>query len=411
VADLTAADRTQRLARLLVGFGANVQPGQIALVAGDIDDRALMRAVAVECYRAGARGVEVSYIDPYLKRSRILHGGDGSIGYAPGWEFDRARAARAERCASISLTGGTDPAVLAGLDPDRLGRDRSPVGKEWLKSITERAVNWTIGPSPSPAWAAVVHPDVPAEAALEQLWLEIERVCRLDEPDPVAAWEERMDALSGVAERLSGHRFDALHFQGPGTDLTIGLLPSSRFVAGGITTADGIPHRPNLPSEEVFTTPDPDRVDGHVRSTKPLDVSGTVVKGLRVQFEAGRVAAIDADEGAEMLRARTAIDEGGSRLGEVALVDGDSRIGMLDTVFYETLLDENAACHIALGSGLDYAVGDQRDIERINRSEIHIDFMIGSNEVDVTALTRDGERVPVLQGGRWGGGLAGQGSG
>jgi aminopeptidase len=406
VADLTTAERAQRLARLLVGFGANVQPGQIALVAGDIDDRVLMRAVAAECYRAGAHGVEVSYIDAYLKRNRILYGGDGSIGYAPSWEFDRARAARAERCASISLTGGTDPAVLAGLDPDRLGRDRSPVGKEWLKSITERAVNWTIGPSPSPAWAAVVHPDMPADAALEQLWFEIERVCRLDEPDPVAAWEERMDALSNVADRMSGRRFDALHFQGPGTDLTIGLLPSSRFVAGGITTAEGIPHRPNLPSEEVFTTPDPDRVDGHVRSTKPLDVSGTVVKGLRVQFAAGRVSAIDADEGAEVLRARTAIDEGGGRLGEVALVDGDSRIGRLDTVFYETLLDENAACHIALGSGLDYAVGDERDHQRINRSEIHIDFMIGSNEVDVTAITHDGARVPVLQGGRWGAGFA-----
>lgn len=406
MADLTVDQRRRRLARLLVGFGANVQPGQIVLVGGDIDDRALMRAVATECYRAGAHGVEVSYVDPHLKRSRILYGGDGSIGYAPSWEFDRARAARAERCASVSLTGGTDPAVLEGLDPERLGRDRSPVGKEWLKAITERAINWTIGPSPSPAWAAVVHPDMPADAALDQLWLEIERVCRLDEPDPVASWEERMDALSTVAERMTERRFDALHFQGAGTDLTIGLLPSSRFVSGGITTAAGIPHRPNLPSEEVFTTPDPDRVDGHVRSTKPLDVSGTVVKGLQVRFEAGRAVAIDADEGAEMLRARTAIDEGGSRLGEVALVDGDSRIGRLDTVFYETLLDENAACHIALGSGLDYGVGDQQDIARINRSEIHIDFMIGSNEVDVTAVTRDGERVPLLRDGQWQGGLA-----
>jgi aminopeptidase len=405
VADLTAAERAERLARLLVGFGANVQPGQIALVGGDIDDRELMRAVATECYRAGARDVEVSYIDPYLKRSRILYGGDGSIGYAPSWEFDRARAARAERCASINLTGGTDPKVLAGLDPDRLGRDRSPAGREWLKAITERSINWTIGPSPSPAWAAVVHPDMPADAALEQLWLDIERVCRLDEPDPVASWEQRGGVLVAVADRMTERGFDALHFQGPGTDLTVGLLPSSRFVSGGISTAEGIAHWPNLPSEEVFTTPDPDRVDGQVRSTKPLDVGGTVVTGLRVRFEGGRAVAIEADAGAEMLRARTMIDEGGSRLGEVALVDGDSRIGRLDTVFYETLLDENAACHIALGSGLDYAVGDERDFDRINRSEIHIDFMIGSNEVDVTAITRDGERVPVLRGGAWDTGL------
>jgi aminopeptidase len=401
MADLTVAERRQRLARLLVGFGANVQPGQVVLVSADLDDHRMARAIAEECYSAGARGVEVSYIDLHLKRARILHGGDESIGYAPSWEFDRARAARQQRCASISLTGGSDPAILAGLDPVRLGRDRPAAGREWLAAVTERSINWTVGPSPSPAWAAVVHPDLPAAEGLERLWTEIERVCRLDEPDPVASWSERMGTLSALAARLSERRFDALHFEGPGTDLTVGLLAGSRFVSGGIETADGLPHRPNLPSEEVFTTPDPQRVDGEVRSTKPLDVGGTVVKGLSVRFEGGRAVAFDADQGAEMLRARAAVDEGASRLGEVALVDGDSRIGELDTVFYETLLDENAACHIALGAGLDYSVEGEEEIARINRSEIHIDFMIGSNDVDVTAITRDGARVPVLRGGVW----------
>jgi aminopeptidase len=209
-----------------------------------------------------------------------------------------------------------------------------------------------------------------------------------------------MGELSAVAGRLSERRFDALHFEGPGTDLTVGLLPSSRFVAGGIETVDGIPHRPNLPSEEVFTTPDPTRTEGHVRSTKPLDVAGTVVRGLEVTFEGGRAVSIEAEHGAEMLRRRAAGDEGASRLGEVALVDGDSRIGHLSTVFYETLLDENAASHIALGNGLDWAVGDEH-LDRVNRSEIHIDFMIGSHEVAVTGVTTDGERVPVLRGGEW----------
>jgi len=397
-----SGDRGRRLAELLVRFGANVQPGQVVLANGDIADHELLREVTAECYRAGARHVEVGYVDPYLQRSRVLHGSDDAIGFAPPWEFDRVAAVAEAGCATVSLSGGTDPSVLAGLDLDRLGRDRSPVGKEWLKAITDRAINWTVGPAPSARWAAVVHPDMTPDAALETLWTEIERVCRLDDPDPVASWEHRMSTIVAVARRLTERRFDALHFDGPGTDLTVGLLPSSTYVsAGDMQTVFGVAHRPNLPSEEVFTTPDPERVDGHVTSTKPLDVSGTLVTGLRVRFEGGRAVAIDADQGAEMMRARTAVDDGAARLGEVALVDGESRIAGLGTVFYETLLDENAASHIALGAGFDYAVDDERDRSRINRSEIHIDFMIGSNDVSVTGVTRDGERVPVLRDGAW----------
>jgi len=401
MADLTTEQRLDRLAQLLVGFGANVQPGQIAIVSGRLDDRELMRAIAARCYQAGALHVEVEYLDPYVQRAKILHGGDDSIGYAPDWEMARVRAISEQRCANLHVVGGNDPTVLAGLDPDRLGRDRSPAGKEWLKAVTDRTVNWTIGPSPTPVWAAVVHPDLAPAEGLERLWQEIERVCRLDEDDPVAAWTSRMTELRGVADRITERRLDMLHFEGPGTDLRIGLLPTSRFVSGGLSTVGGIEHRPNLPSEEVFTTPDPERVDGSVRSTKPLDVGGTVISGLRVRFEGGRAVAIDADENAEMLRSRTAVDDGGVRLGEVALVDRDSRIGQLSTVFYETLLDENAASHIALGGGLDFGVEGDADTSRINRSEIHIDFMIGSDDVSVTGITAGGERVPVLAGGEW----------
>jgi aminopeptidase len=401
VADLNGDVRPGRLAELLVRFGANVQRGQVVVINGNIDDRGLLRQIAGECYRAGARHVEVEFIDPYLQRSRIRYGGDDSIAYAPSWAFEHVRGIRKARCATISVVGGTDPSVLAGLDEDRLGRDRSPLGKEWLAAVADREINWTIGPAPSARWAAVAHADMDPAAGLERLWEEVERVCRLDEADPVASWERRMGLLQEVAARLTERRFDALHFEGPGTDLSVGLLPTSRFVSGGIETAFGVAHRPNLPSEEVFTTPDPMRADGHVTSTKPLDVGGTVVKGLRVRFEGGRAVAIDADEGAAMLRARTAVDGGGTRLGEVALVDGDSRIGALDTVFYETLLDENAASHIALGGGFDFGIESAEDAARVNRSEIHIDFMIGSNEVDVTGVTSGGERMPVLRGGRW----------
>ena len=398
MADLRV-DLTGRLADLMVGFGANVQPGQIVVVNASLECRELVRAVADRCYRAGALHVEAEYSDPYLKRARIEFGGDDAVGYAPSWAVDRAREIGEHRCATITLLSGADPSVLEGLDQQRLGRDSPPTRKEWLRSIMQQLVNWSIGPGPTPAWAALTHPDLPPDAALDALWTEIGHVCRLDERDPVAAWTERMAALAAVAGRLTDRRFDTLHFEGPGTDLRVGLLPRAVFVAGGVETKAGIPHRPNLPLEEVFTTPDPTRTEGHVRSTKPLDVGGTVVRGLEVRFEGGRAVAIDADSGVEVLRGRAASDDGACRLGEVALVDGDSRIGRLSTVFYETLLDENAASHIALGNGLDFAAGE--DTDRVNRSDIHIDFMIGSNEVDVTGVSAAGERVPVLRGGEW----------
>jgi aminopeptidase len=246
-----------------------------------------------------------------------------------------------------------------------------------------------------------VHPELDEAEALERLWEQLAHVLRLDEPDPVAAWEQRMDTTSAAAERLSERCFDALRFHGPGTDLTVGLLPSSTWWGTRFATADGLEHHPNLPSEEVFTTPDPERTEGTVRSTKPLVFpDGTPVRGLRVRFEGGRAVEIEADEGAPNLRARMAADEGGARLGEVALVDGEGRIGPLDTVFYDTLLDENAASHVALGMGFDFAVGAD-DLERVNRSAIHLDFMIGGNDVDVTGIDRSGDQVPVLHGGVW----------
>jgi aminopeptidase len=217
----------------------------------------------------------------------------------------------------------------------------------------------------------------------------------------VAAWRTRLDALVGVAGKLTSRRFDALHFEGPGTDLRVGLLPSSSWMAASFETVDGISHVPNLPTEETFATPDPARVDGVVRATKPLALPGTIVKGLTVRFEGGRAVQIEAEAGADALRATCARDEGGSRLGEVALVDRDGRIGALDTTFYDTLLDENAASHIAFGRAYEFTVDDPADRARANLSDIHVDFMIGAEEVSVTGVTGGGERVPVLVGGRW----------
>jgi aminopeptidase len=293
--------------------------------------------------------------------------------------------------------------MLEGLDPGRAGRDRLPTVRELFKVVDDRSVAWTVSPFPTEAWARVVFPELEPAAAVEALWHDIEHVCRLDEPDPVEAWRRRIDEIWQTASRLDELDLDAVRFVGPGTDLTVGLLPSSRFAkeGGGATTRTGIHHVPNLPTEELFTTPDPERTEGIVTSTKPLDVSGAIVQGLRIRFEGGRAVEIEADANAEALQRRCATDEGAARLGEVALVDGESRIGRLGRTFFNTLLDENAASHVALGDAYANPIADPADLPRINESEIHIDFMIGSDEVTVSGVTRGGREVPLLVGGAW----------
>ena len=393
-------DHLERLADLIVNFGANVQHGQVVEIGTSIGKENLTRAVTASCYRRGAKFVDVSYWDPHLKRARVQYAADGVLNYVPPWYGERALHLGEERGATISLSGLTEPHLYDDLDPERLGRDVFPRVKEWTTVINDRTVNWCIAPCPTPAWAELVHPGLEPRAALDKLWDQILHICRLDEDDPETAWRNRSAALKSAAGRLTERRFDALHLEGPGTDLTIGLLPTSKWVGGGEETVDGIPHMANLPTEEVFTSPDPERVNGTVRATKPLYSQGRIIEGLTVRFENGRAVQLDAGSGAEILRTLVAQDEGAARLGELALVDREGRIGPLDTVFYDTLLDENAATHMALGSAYDSAVGDE-DRDRLNRSAIHIDFMVGSPEVDVTGITRDGERVPVLRHSAW----------
>jgi aminopeptidase len=395
------ADLTESMAEVAVSFAANVQPGQIVYVQAELGQEEFVRATAAAAYRKGAKFVDVNYVDPYVKRARIEHAAEETLSFVPDWYGDRVLRLGDAHAARIFATGATTPGLLDDLDPKRAGQDLLPRLKETGQVVSDRTTNWTIVPFPTPGWARQVFPDLDADAALERLTRELAHVCRLDEDDPVAAWRERIAATAAAAERLNERRFDALHFEGPGTDVTIGLLPTSIWANALFTTVDGIRHLANVPTEEVFTSPDPERADGVVASTKPLVFSdGAIVRGLRVRFEGGRAVEVDADEGADYLQMRVEKDEGAARLGEVALVDREGRIGPLGTVFYDTLLDENAASHIALGNGFDFAVGPE-DLERVNRSAIHVDFMIGSDDVDVTGVTRDGERVPVLRGGAW----------
>jgi aminopeptidase len=394
--------RIERYADLLVNFGANVQTGQILDIGTGLGKEELTRALTASAYRRGAKFVDVYYWDPHLKRARVQYAADEVLEFIPSWYGERALQLGEERGATISLSGPIEPHLFDDLDPERLGRDVFPRVKEWSTVINERTVNWCVAPGPSSKWAQLVHPQLDAEAALEKLWQQVEHVCRLDEADPEAAWHARSASLKGVAERLTQRAFDAIQLEGGGTDLTIGLLGTSRWIGGGEKTLEGVPHMANLPTEEVFTSPDPERVEGIVRATKPLYTQGRIIEGLTVRFEGGRAVQIEADSeaDAEVMRTLVAHDDGGTRLGELALVDREGRIGPLDTVFYDTLLDENAASHIALGSAYQYAAGDE-DRERLNKSAIHIDFMIGSAEVDVTGITRKGERVPILRDSTW----------
>jgi aminopeptidase len=395
-----AEDRIRALAELVVRFGANVQPGQIVIVGSEPGKEPLARAIAEAAYRAGAKFVDLSVFDLYFKRARILHADPDTLGFVPPWLGQRVRQVSELRGATISLAGPVAPHVMDGVDPVLLGRDMLPRVRESIEAVNERTTNWTIAPCPSQAWAELVYPELEPADALALMWEEISHVCRLDEPDPVAAWEDRLGLLSTVASKLTNLRFDSLHLEGPGTDLRVGLLPSSRWICAQMSTVDGISHTPNLPTEEIFTTPDPERVDGVVTATKPLFVSGAMITGLRVRFERGRAVEVTADRGAETLRTLSQRDEGAARLGELALVDRESRIGSLGTVFFDTLLDENAASHIALGQGLAFTVGEE-DRGRINESQLHIDFMVGGDDVAVTGCTRAGEEVPVLRRGVW----------
>jgi aminopeptidase len=400
--EVSDADRyTAALADLAVNFGANVQPGQIVSLGSEPGKEYLARAIAEAAYVAGAKFVDLTVFDVYLKRARALHADRDSLSFVPPWIGARILALGEHRCARISMSGPAAPRALDGIDPGLISLDMLPRVPESMQILNDATTNWTIVPCPTPAWATLVHPRLEPAAALERLWSEVAHVCRLDEPDPVAAWRARQDQLLKVTVTLDGRGLDSLHFEGPGTDLTVGLLPSSRWTAARFQTVGGITHAPNIPTEEVFTTPDPARVEGTVSATKPLFTSGTTVSGLRIRFEGGRAVQIDADQGAEVMRGMVEHDEGAARLGEVALVDRDGRIGPLGTVFYDTLLDENAASHIALGQAYALCVGTAEDRERMNASEIHTDFMIGGNDVAVTGVRPGGERVALLRDGRW----------
>jgi aminopeptidase len=389
-------------AELVIGAGVSLQPGQKLLVNAEHDHAPLARALAARAYEAGAAYVDVLYSDPLVRRALVATGPEGAIGSTPTWMLERLERALAEDAAVVSIIGAAHAAIFDGLDPERLARARYlDLDRRWIQAVVGRELPWAIVAYPTEEWAreAFGEPDV------GRLWEALARVLRLDADDPTAAWQARADELGARARELTERGFDALHYRGPGTELEVGLIGGARWLAGRDTTAAGQPHIANLPTEEVFTSPDRNRAEGRVRSTKPLALGGGLVEGLEVELSGGEITEVRADRGADLVRTELALDDGARRLGEVALVDTSSRVAETRIVFQNTLFDENAASHIAWGAGLGWVIDHLPEgapaAALLNESRVHTDFMVGGPEVEIDAVERDGTVVPLLYGGEW----------
>jgi aminopeptidase len=388
-------DRLSRYAELAVRIGANLREGQTMFVTANIEHAPLARALAQAGYAAGARYVDVRYMDPHIRRAMIEHGPDEALTHTPDWLKTRTRGL--DGGANVAITGDPEPELLADLDGDRVGRARMKELNEIARELMiRRAVNWTGVAFPTPGWAEQVF----GEPDVERLWNAVAFCTRLDEDDPVRAWRDHMARLEERACQMNERRFDALRFRGPGTDLTVGLLATARWMSALFRDADGCDYLPNMPTEEIFTTPDARRAEGVVTSTRPLALLGDVVEELKLTVRDGRIVQVDAAKGADVVRGQLASDDRAAHFGELALVDGSSRVGQTGITFFDTLYDENATCHIAYGFGIPETFeGDPGD--GMNISSVHTDFMVGGPAVEVDGLTTAGDAVPILRNDEW----------
>ncbi len=404
------AENLDLLARVAVKVGLGLQPGQELVMTASLDSLALARRIAEHAYRAGATLVTTLYTDDEVTLARYRFASSQSFDHAASWLYEGMGAAFKAGAARLAISG-TDPALLANQDSDKVGRANRAVSKAYrpaLELITRHAINWTIVASATPAWAAAMFPGEAPDAAIAQLWKVIFSTTRIDTADPVEAWRTHDAGLQKRAAMLNEKRYSWLQYRGPGTDFRLGLADGHLWLGGGTTAGNGIYCIPNMPTEEVFSTPHKDRAEGVVTATKPLSHQGTMIEGIQVRFHEGRIVEAHASRGEEVLHKLIDTDEGARRLGEVALVPHSSPIAASGLTFLNTLFDENAASHIALGQAYSSCLreGDKMTSQELaahgaNESLIHVDWMIGSAELEIDGITATGVAEPLMRKGDW----------
>lgn len=397
-----------KYADVVVHIGLNLRKGQRLLIRGILEDAPLIRKVTESAYKAGALLVDVAYTDERITRIRFEHADPNTLTDVPNWLYTRYEEYYERMDAELAIAS-TDPELLAGISSDLIAANRKAVSQKFepLRKY-ENSSNWCVVATASPAWAKKVFSDLSVKEAQEKLWEEIFASCRINAPDPVAAWNTHIENLKQYRSYLNDQRFAALHYTAPGTDLTIGLPEKHLWQGAQAEFKNGITGIPNLPTEEVFTTPHKDKVDGTVTATMPLNYGGVLIEGFSLTFENGRAVKLSAQKGEEALRKMVEMDENAGRLGEVALVPHSSPISQRGILFYNSLFDENASCHIALGNSYrDTIMGgeDMTDEEFAaqggNKSLVHTDFMIGSERSNIDGIRADGTREPVMRAGEW----------
>lgn len=402
--------KLEKLAEVAVKVGLQLRQGQDLVITAPLAALPLVRLITKHAYSAGAGIVSTFYSDEETTLARFRYGQDASFDKAAGWLYEGMAKAYEGGAARLAISGD-NPMMLANEDPEKVARANKATSmayKPALEKISNFDINWHICSYPNPAWARQVFPELAEEDAVHKLAEAIFAASRINTPDPIAAWAEHNANLKKRSSWLNTERFSALHFTGPGTDLTVGLADGHEWHGGASKAKNGIICNPNIPTEEVFTTPHALKVEGTVSSTKPLSHQGTLIDNIQVRFEAGRIVEAKASKGESVLNKVLDTDEGARRLGEVALVPHSSPISASGVLFYNTLFDENASCHIALGQCYSKCFLDGASLtpEQIkqqggNSSLIHIDWMIGSDKVDIDGVREDGSSIPVMRKGEW----------
>jgi len=409
-ADLAFDQKLDRLAEVAVKVGLGLRAGQELIMSAPMEALPLVRRITEHAYKAGALLVTTFYGDDPSVLARFAYAPDASFDYAPKWLQDGIAEGFRSGAARLAIAGA-NPALLAKQDSAKVARANvaaSKAGKPAMELITRHEINWTIVACATPEWAKLVFPDEPEDIAIAKLWEAIFAASRINADDPVVEWQQHGERLKKRVDLLNGKRFSALHFKGPGTDLTVGLADDHLWAGGGTTAGNGVYCQPNIPTEECFTTPHMNRVDGTVRASKPLSHQGTLIENIAVRFEGGKIVEATATAGEDVLNRLISTDDGARRLGEVALVPHSSPIAQSGVLFWNTLFDENAASHIALGQAYSTCLigGEKMDAEELakrgaNASLIHVDWMIGSGAMDVDGVAADGTAEPLMRKGEW----------